>query len=208
MRLYYRICRFICQMMFLLYCRGRVFGLRNVPQTGGVLLVCNHQSFLDPVLATLAAHREGNYMARATLFEKPLLRRLIESLNAFPVRLGSADIAAVKQILRRLRDGKLVVIFPEATRTRDGRIGQIQSGFASIAKRGRATIVPVLIDGAFEVWPRSRKLPWPGRITVTYGQLLAPDVVQRMDVDRLAQTTRSRLIDMQRDLWAKRRTEQ
>ncbi len=208
MRLYYRICRFICQMMFLLYCRGRVFGLRNVPQTGGVLLVCNHQSFLDPVLATLAAHREGNYMARDTLFENPLLRRLIESLNAFPVRRGSADIAAVKQTLRRLRDGKLVVIFPEATRTRDGRIGQIQSGFASVAKRARAAIVPVLIDGAFEVWPRWRKLPRPGRITVTYGESLATDVVQRMDVDRLAGTTRSRLIDMQRDLWAKRRAEQ
>src|SRR5262245_27958504 len=114
MRLYYRILRYLAQMILILYFRGRVFGLKNVPNEGGVLLACNHQSFFAPVSSTLALYREGNYMARDTLFLNPLFKRLIESLNAFPVKRGASDVGAVKEIMRRLKDGKIVVVFPEA----------------------------------------------------------------------------------------------
>ena len=200
MRLYYRFCRFICQMGFLLYFRGRIFGLRNVPDCGGVLLVCNHQSYLDPVLATLALHREGNYMARDSLFANRLFRQLIESLNAFPVRRGTADIGAIKETMRRLRNGKVVVAFPEATRTRDGRIGTLHGGFASVAKRAEAWIVPVVIEGAFESWPRWRRLPAPHRIVVVYGQPVAPEAAASMPPDELVEQVRDRLVSMQADL--------
>src|SRR4030095_8197153 len=123
MRIYYRILRYFAQMLFTLYFRGRVFGLKNVPNEGGVLLACNHQSYFDPVSVTLPLYREGNYMARDTLFVNPHFKRLIESLNAFPVKRGASDVGAVKEIMRRLKDGKIVVVFPEATRTRDGEIG-------------------------------------------------------------------------------------
>ena len=200
MRLYYRFCRFICQMGFLLYFRGRIFGLGHVPDRGGVLLVCNHQSYLDPVLAALALHREGNYMARDTLFASPLLRRLIESLNAFPVRRGSADVGAIKETMRRLRDGKVVVTFPEATRTRDGRIGTLHGGFASVAKRAGAWVVPVVIEGAFESWPRWRRLPAPHRIVVVYGQPVAPEAAASMPPDQLVEQVRDHLVSTQADL--------
>src|SRR5258706_10400934 len=96
MRLYYRACQILAQFVFTAYFRGRVFGVENVPLTGGVLLACNHQSFFDPVSSMLAIPREGNFMARDTLFLNPLFKRLIESLNAFPVRRGAADVGAVK----------------------------------------------------------------------------------------------------------------
>ncbi len=200
MRLYYRFCRFICQMGFLLYFRGRVFGLGHVPGRGGVLLVCNHQSYLDPVLATLALHREGNYMARDSLFAKRLFRVLIESLNAFPVRRASADVGAIKETMRRLRDGKVVVTFPEATRTRDGRIGRLHGGFASVAKRAGAWVVPVVIEGAFESWPRWRRLPAPHRIVVVYGEPIAPEAAAGMPPDELVQQVRDRLVTTQTEL--------
>ncbi|UCG32141.1 MAG: 1-acyl-sn-glycerol-3-phosphate acyltransferase, partial [Phycisphaerales bacterium] len=103
MRPYYRFCRFWCQWFCLLFFRVRVFGRQNIPDRGGVLLVCNHQSFFDPVLVTMALHREGNYMARDTLFRNPWFRVLIKSLNAFPIRRGAADVQAVKETMRRLK---------------------------------------------------------------------------------------------------------
>src|SRR5512135_784187 len=103
MRLYYRFCRFWCQVFFMLLVRGRAFGTSRVPRTGPVILACNHQSFFDPVLATLALPRECDYMARDTLFENAFFRRLILSLNAFPIRRGEADVAAIKETIRRLR---------------------------------------------------------------------------------------------------------
>ena len=125
MRKGYAVCRMVAQMLFTFLVRGRVFGTHHVPRQGGVLLVSNHQSFLDPVLATLAIPRECNYMARDTLFRQPQFRRLIEYLNAFPVKRNTADLGAIKETLRRLKAGRVVLTFPEGTRTVDGSIGPI-----------------------------------------------------------------------------------
>lgn len=193
MRTFYRILRYFSQVFFVLYFRGRVFGLRNVPQTGPVLLACNHQSFFDPVSSTLALHREGNYMARDTLFANRLFKRFIESLNAFPVRRGAADIGAVKEILRRLKDGKLVVVFPEATRTRDGRIGAINPNSLLIAKKARATIVPCVIDGAFEAWPRTAVVPRPVRMYVSYCDPITVSQVQAWPIEQITAAVAERM---------------
>lgn len=193
MRLYYRVLRLLAQGVYVLYFRGRVFGLRNVPTAGGVLLACNHQSFFDPVAATLALHREGNYMARDTLFRNPLFRRLIESLNAFPVRRGAADVGAVKEILRRLKQGRVVVVFPEATRTTDGSIGRINANALAVAKKAGAAVVPTVIDGAFEAWPRRRPVPAPGRIHVSYAEAISPSQVAEWSADEITRVVVERL---------------
>jgi len=193
MRPYYRVMRYIAQMVFMFYFRGRVFGLANVPASGGVLLACNHQSYFDPISATLALHREGNYMARDTLFDNPLFGRLIESLNAFPVKRGAADVGAVKEILRRLKDGKAVVVFPEATRTRDGSIGAINANSMALAKRAGAAIVPTVIDGAFEAWPRTALIPRPRMMYVTYADPITFEQVQEWSVEQITETVSERL---------------
>jgi len=180
--------------------RVRVFGLRNVPSRGGVLLACNHQSFLDPVLVTLALHREGNFMARDTLFVNRHFRKLIESLNAFPVKRNTADVGAMKEIIRRLRDGKIVVTFPEGTRTEDGTIGRLLEGSLMVAKRAGAVIVPTVIDGAFEAWPKGMKLPRPGRVSVAYGEPIAESELAGMSVEALALRTHTQMEGLQRQL--------
>jgi 1-acyl-sn-glycerol-3-phosphate acyltransferase len=164
---------------------------------GGVLLVSNHQSFLDPVLATMWLERESSYMARDSLFTRAGFRRLIESLNAFPVRRGTADVGAIKEGLRRLKQGMALVVFPEGTRTRDGQIGPMLPGLGAIAMKARVPVVPVLIDGAFQSWPRERKLPAPGDIIVEYGHPIVPAEYAGLSPEALSEEVRGRLIKLQ-----------
>jgi len=202
-RVYYRITRYLCQMIFYFIWRVRIFGLPNVPAEGGVLLACNHQSFLDPVLVTLALYREGNYMARDTLFRNKYFRMLIESLNAFPVKRSTADVGAIKEIIRRLRDGKVVVTFPEGTRTSDGSILPLHDGSMLVAKRAGSAIVPTLIDGAFEAWPRTKSLPRFGSIHICYGRAILPAEAAALSVAELTRRVEAALRELQAERWRK-----
>jgi 1-acyl-sn-glycerol-3-phosphate acyltransferase len=199
MRLSYRICRVIAQVIYIFVFRGRVFGTARVPQRGGVLLVSNHQSFLDPVLATLALPRECHYMARDTLFRHPVLRRIIEFLNAFPVKRDTADIGAIKETLRRLKAGRLVLAFPEGTRTPDGSVGPMHAGVVLLARKARAPIVPMVILGAFESWPRTAKLPHPHPVVVAYGDPVAPHEHPEWSAEECVAAVRSQVVQLQRE---------
>jgi 1-acyl-sn-glycerol-3-phosphate acyltransferase len=193
MRLYYRFCRLVTQVLFLFLFRGRVFGTHNVPRAGGVLLVCNHQSFLDPVLATLALPRECHYMARDTLFRNCWFRLLIESLNAFPVRRGTADVGSIKETLRRLKRGALVTVFPEGTRTPDGEVHPMEPGVVLLARKADVPLVPTLILGAFEAWPRQALLPRPAPIIVAYDQPLWPRQMEQRSGEDCINLVRERI---------------
>ncbi len=145
-------------------------GARNVPATGGVLLASNHQSYVDPPAVACCLDREIHFMARRTLFEIPVLGPLIVALNSFPIDRDSGDVKGVKTAIERLRAGAALLMFPEGTRTRDGRIGRMKAGIRLVAERAAVPIVPVLIEGAFRVWPKGRLLPLPwGRIDVVFG---------------------------------------
>lgn len=196
MRPWYAFCRFWCQVTFLFFFRGRVFGRRHVPRTGGVLLVCNHQSYLDPVLAGLSLPRECHFMARDTLFKHEKFRWLIDSLNAFPIKRGTADIASIKETLRRLKGGALITVFPEGTRTPNGQVLPMQSGVALIARKAGVPMVPTLVLGAFEAWPRHSKLPLPLPIVVAYGEPLTPGQVAAMDETACMAELRRRIIGL------------
>lgn len=197
MRRGYAICRIISQLLYILLFRGRVFGVPNVPRTGGVLLVSNHQSFLDPVLATLALPRECNYMARHTLFDIRWLRPIMEYLNAFPVKRDTADMGAIKETLRRLKAGKVVLTFPEATRTPDGSVGAMRAGVVLLARKARVPIVPTLILGAFESWPRTAKLPRPHPVVVAYGEPISPHEHPEWDDNECVALVRGRVLALQ-----------
>lgn len=197
MRLFYRVCRFACEVVCVLYLRIRVHRLHHVPRTGSVLLVSNHQSFMDPVLVAVALPREASYMARDSLFRPWGFRWLIRMLNAFPVRRGTADTAAIKETLRRLKQGEVVVVFPEGTRTEDGRIGPMLPGLATVARKCRAPIVPVLIDGMYQAWPRHRLLPSPGDVVIEYGRPLKPAEYADLTPGELMDRVRAQLLAMQ-----------
>jgi len=197
MRLFYRVCQCVCLWTNVLLVKARCFGMRNVPATGGVLIVCNHQSFLDPPLVAIGLRREANYLARHGLFDHRPFRWLIEHLNAFPVRQNTADIRAIKESLRRLRAGQMLVVFPEGSRTEDGRIAPFLPGAGVIAKRARVPIVPTLIDGTFQAWPRHQLLPRTGNVILEFGPPIMPADYEPLTDQALLELLRDRLIAMQ-----------
>lgn len=189
-RAWYHVGRVFSFAVGCLYFHNRVFGVKRVPRHGGLLLAGNHQSVLDPMLQTYALPRECHYVARDTLFLNPFFARLIRSFNAFPIKRDSADLTAVKETLGRLKGGAAILIFPEATRTLDGRIRPLQPGIFSIARKAGVPIVPVVLDGAFEAWPRSAPLPRPGIVWVEYGHpLLQAWIAQTDPRDAAAEVT-------------------
>jgi 1-acyl-sn-glycerol-3-phosphate acyltransferase len=132
-------------------------------------------------------------MARRSLFSNPAFGRLISSVNAFPVKRGTGDVGAVKEILRRLKAGKLVLVFPEATRTRDGSIGPINPNVIDIARKAKAAVVPAVIDGAFEAWPRTQWFPSPRPTHVTYAPPITVEEVLEESSEQIARTVAERM---------------
>lgn len=197
---WYRAIRFALRIGVCTMWQARVFNRHYEPASGGVVYVCNHQSFLDPILMSFALQRPVNYMARDTLFHSRLLELIIVSVNAFPVKRGSADIGALKEAMRRVKRGGQVVLFAEGTRTRDGRIGPLLPGVVMLAQRVAEWTVPVVIDGAFECWPRSQPLPSPGNIVVQYAPAIHRSEAKRLAPAELTDRIRRTLIDMQTDI--------
>jgi 1-acyl-sn-glycerol-3-phosphate acyltransferase len=192
-RFEYRVIQTLCWlvgvMAFGVRCRGR----QLVPPRGGALLLCNHQSHLDPMLLGMACQRRLNFLARETLFAFGPFGWLIHSLDAIPIDREGLGLSGLKETLRRVRDDEMVLIFPEGTRSRDGEIVQLKGGFAALARRARVPLVPVAIEGAFQAWPRQRQFPRPGTIEVVFGQPLGPEQVAALDDVQLLAEIEQRL---------------
>ena len=180
-RLWYRFSQRVLQVIGVLAFGVRCTGRGNTPSEGGVLVVSNHQSMLDPPLVGMGLPRRMNYLARDTLFRVPLLSWLIRSLDAIPVDREGMGLGGLKESLRRLKGGEMVLIFPEGTRTSDGEIAEFLPGFTVLAARSGAAILPVAIEGAFAVWPHHRKAPRLGRIHVHCGPPILPEEIQGRD---------------------------
>jgi len=183
-----------------------VFGAHHVPESGGALIVSNHQSYLDPVLLSLALRRPLCYMARRSLFRNALFGALISALNAFPVTRGGRDVDSLREAIDRLKAGWCLVVFPEGTRTHDGKIGPIRPGVLAIARRAQVPVVPAVVEGAFEAWPRSSR-PRMHPIMVGYGPMIRPEEYEQMSREQLAARLYARMLRLQSELKGRRRTE-
>lgn len=157
-----------------LYFRIRFEGVHHIPPAGALLIVSNHVTYADPVLATIPVRRPVYYMAWSALFRIPGLAWLIRRLRAFPVDIDAADAGATRTAVRLLHAGEAVMIFPEAGRSQDGRIQRFRLGAFRLACSLGVPIMPVTIIGGHESWPPDRRLPRPGRLTVIYHPVIAP----------------------------------
>jgi 1-acyl-sn-glycerol-3-phosphate acyltransferase len=155
------------------------FGLRcggreRIPPSGPVLVCANHQSVFDPILVGLCSDRPMNYLARETLFRIPGLSRLMAVYDAIPLDRDGNGLAGLKETLRRLKRGEMVLIFPEGSRTHDGEMAPLKPGFVTLARRAEAAVLPVGLDGAFDVLPRHRCCPRLTTICVHIGEPVTP----------------------------------
>ena len=200
MNLSYQFFRLGAQVVFSALFNVRVLGRENVPQEGPLLILSNHQSYLDPVLCGLGLHRELDYLAREGLFSNRYFGSFIRSLNAFPVQRDRADTRAMREVIRRLKEGRAITMFPEATRSADGRIRAIKGGFDLIVRRAEAVTIPTVIDGAYEAWPRHQMLPGMGRIYVQFGKGITSEEAKKMGREEFVNEINERLRKMQNQL--------
>jgi 1-acyl-sn-glycerol-3-phosphate acyltransferase len=178
--------------------RWRWYGIENVPRKGPFLLVSNHQSFLDPIFCGAPPKRHLSFLARDTLFTHWLFGRVLVSVNAIPVKRDRGDPSAMKKVIGKLQEGRGVCLFPEGTRTSDGTILPFKAGLGLLCRRGKAAIVPVVIDGAFESWPRHKKIFSPGgTIIVHYGKAITAQRAVTMGDEKLAELLTNTLRQMQ-----------
>jgi 1-acyl-sn-glycerol-3-phosphate acyltransferase len=187
---------FLCRLVF----RVRFYGVENVPPRGACIIAPNHVTYIDPVWITIPIKRRVYYMAWDKPFDIPVLGFLMRTFGAFPVKLEAADARARREAEVVLGAGKALVIFPEGGRTRTGKLEPFKMGAFRLAVTHGVPIVPVSIDGAYEIWPAGRWLPRPGRLTITYHQPIevprAPDDISRPELKDRAQLLARRTRDV------------
>jgi 1-acyl-sn-glycerol-3-phosphate acyltransferase len=170
MNLSYRIGWLGFRAMFAIYFHWRVFNPERVPQTGGVILASNHASFLDPPLVGAGLPRAINYLARESLFRFPGIGALLHSWNSVPVDRDGGGAAGLREILNRLHAGGAIILFPEGTRTPDGKLQPARSGIGLTVIKSDAVVIPVRTFGTFEAFGRNHKFPRPISVAVKYGE--------------------------------------
>jgi len=191
------LARVLCSVFFDL----KTYGVKNVPKTGGVLLVSNHQSYLDPILVGVQVFRPISYLAKSELFRNPIFGWFIRGLNAFPVRQGAGDVGAVKETILRLQEGGALNIFPEGSRSEDGQLQPIERGASLVIRRAKVPVVPVVIDGSFRAWPRGRKFFRDSPVRLLYGP---PMELAHLRPDEISKTIDATFRAMLKELKAKR----
>ena len=154
------------------YFGWRAFNAEQVPVEGPVILAANHASFIDPPLVGAALRRPINYLARESLFRFPLMGWLLRSWQCVPVDRDGGGAAGLRAILDRLLEGGAIILFPEGTRTRDGKLQPARSGIGLTVIKSTAPVVPVRVFGTFEAYNRFLLLPRPRRVTVKFGRPL------------------------------------
>lgn len=166
----YRIVWLIARALFYTYFRGRYFYPERVPLSGPVILAANHASVLDPPLIGAGFNRIVNYLARKTLMDIPVFGALLRWLSVVPVDRDGGGGAGLKAILDRLLGGGIILLFPEGTRTADGKLQAAKSGVGLTVIKSTAPVVPVRVRGTFEAFGREMKFPMPRRVTLVYGE--------------------------------------
>jgi 1-acyl-sn-glycerol-3-phosphate acyltransferase len=191
---WYRFVQYGCAVLAEVVLRWRATGQQNVPPAGGVLLVCNHVSFLDVFFLGIPLKRQVNYVARSTLFV-PILGTLIRSVGGFPIQREGIGASGMKETLRRLKAGGIVALFPEGTRSPNGELGPLKPGIAALAARVGVPVVPAGVAGMFESWPRTRRFPVPHPVRIHYGAPILPWELAALDTNATTALIRERMCE-------------
>ena len=150
----------------------RVIGAENIVEQGPCIIAANHASFFDPPLAGVACQRAIHYLARKSLLDWPVLGGILPELNVIPVDQKNADRSALMAAIRVVRAGGAILVFPEGTRSPDGKLQAAQPGIGMIVAKTGAPVVPMRILGSYEAFPKNQRLPRSANITITVGKSL------------------------------------
>ena len=173
---FYGICRMTHQMFF----RGDVAGLENLPKSGGYIVAANHASHLDPPIVGQFLPRQVSFFARKTLWKPGIAAWWLDKVGTIPVdRDGGTSLDAIKRVLQALAAGKVVIVFPEGTRSRTGELQPPKAGVGLLACKARVPVVPARVFGSFEAFGRTGRLRLGSPVSVTYGRAILPEEYDR-----------------------------
>lgn len=171
----YGVCHYALRVMFDMFFRGEVVGIDNLPKHGGFLLAANHASHLDPPMIGCQISRQIAYFARKTLWKGGISSWWLDSVGVIPVdRDSGQDVGAIKRVLKALKQERGLILFPEGTRTTDGRLQPAKAGVGFMACKTQVPVVPVRIFGSFEAFGKGRKLRLGTPVTVVFGKPMQP----------------------------------
>ncbi|CAN7593426.1 lysophospholipid acyltransferase family protein [Paenibacillus sp. LjRoot153] len=183
----YRIGRALFRFIFTVFFRMRAIGMENVPTQGAVVLCGNHTSFLDPPFLGSPLRRKVHFMAKAELFDIPVLGSIISKVGAFPVKRGGVSRESIRLAVQLLRDGNMLGVFPEGSRSNAGGMGK--KGAASLALKSGAAVVPVAIVGTYSLFRR---------MTIVYGTPLDMSAYAGASSEDLEQATEAIMKEIRR----------
>jgi 1-acyl-sn-glycerol-3-phosphate acyltransferase len=178
MRPYYRFC-YIVVGIELFFHRIKIQGRENVPKSG-CLIVSNHVSFMDPTTVGWAVAREIFYLGRKTLFKPPFWSWFLPICNVLPIERDAHDISGLRRIIKKLKEGDAVLLFPEGTRSDDGTIQSPEPGAGLVALKAGVCVLPVRVFGTYESLSRHTKRLRFHPIRVVIGKPYVPVVPEGM----------------------------
>jgi 1-acyl-sn-glycerol-3-phosphate acyltransferase len=169
--LFHGLSRLVYQMFF----RGDVAGLENLPETGGYIVAANHASHLDPPIVGQFLPKQVSFFARKTLWKPGVAAWWLDAVGTIPVdRDGGTSLDAIKRVLHALEQGRVVIVFPEGTRSSNGELQPARPGVGLLACKARVPVVPARIFGSFEAYGKDAGLHLGSRVSVTFGRPLPP----------------------------------
>ncbi|HHW35961.1 MAG TPA: 1-acyl-sn-glycerol-3-phosphate acyltransferase [Bacillales bacterium] len=157
----YKFGKALCSIYLKLQYKIEVVGIENIPKDGGVLLCSNHISNNDPPLVGVTCPRDISFMAKEELFRMPVIKTIMNGIRAFPVKRGMSDRNALKAGLSLLKEGNVLGLFPEGTRSKTGELGTGLAGAGFFALRSNAAVVPCAVIGPYKRF---------GKMKVVYGK--------------------------------------
>ncbi len=176
----------------------KIVGQENLPKEGAVLYVANHQSFMDVPAIMTAIERPTGFIAKEELGNIPFFKEWVVQLKAVLIARGETRKAleAIIQAAKLLQQGHCMVLYPEGTRSRDGKLLEFKAGSLKAAQKGNAMIVPVAIDGAMDVMKRDSYFIHKADVTVTIMPAISADEVKATDTKELADRVKKQIADV------------
>lgn len=169
----YHIGKFICFLIFKVFFRIKVSGTENIPGEGGFIVAGNHISYLDPVAIGVACPRKLNYMAKYDLFCSPLFSWVLRAVGVFPVKRNGVDFGALREAMRRVKEGKGLLLFPEGTRSVTGKLLPPESGAGFLAAKLDVPVIPAFVNGTAQALPPGEKMFKPTTVSVRFGRQIS-----------------------------------
>jgi len=190
--MFYKIMKIFVTLYYRVAHKITVIGEGNIPKEGPVLLAANHKSLHDPPAVGISVKREMSFFAKSELFENKLFGAAIRNLNAIPVNRGKGDRAALKTSIEALKEGRMLLMFPEGTRNKTGKddLTPLQEGASFIAMSAKAPIVPVAIRGSYK---------YKNGVTIIFGQpiytkQLREEGYKRKDITKILENNLNNLL--------------